>query len=77
VEDLSFVVRPGEVLGWSEFNGASKTTTLRCLYGVIPPAGSGSNLWFDLATRPIEPSGTWRSSLTSRGCSIISPSNSI
>ena len=38
VEDLSFLVRPGEVLGLVGPNGAGKTTTLRCLSGIIPPA---------------------------------------
>src|SRR5262245_49505297 len=37
VNDLSFVVRPGEVLGLVGPNGAGKTTTLRCLAGIIPP----------------------------------------
>jgi ABC-2 type transport system ATP-binding protein len=36
VEDLSFVVRPGEVIGLVGPNGAGKTTTLRCLAGIIP-----------------------------------------
>jgi ABC-2 type transport system ATP-binding protein len=36
VSDLSFVVRPGEVLGLVGPNGAGKTTTLRCLSGIIP-----------------------------------------
>src|SRR5262245_13634505 len=37
VEDLSFTVRPGEVLGLVGPNGAGNTTTLRCLSGIIPP----------------------------------------
>jgi ABC-2 type transport system ATP-binding protein len=38
VDDLSFTVSPGEVLGLVGPNGAGKTTTLRCLVGIIPPA---------------------------------------
>src|ERR1700722_7216863 len=37
VNELSFVVRPGEVMGLVGPNGAGKTTTLRCLAGIIPP----------------------------------------
>lgn len=37
VNELSFSVRLGEVLGLVGPNGAGKTTTLRCLAGIIPP----------------------------------------
>lgn len=55
VQDLSFVVWPGEVLGLVGPNGAGKTTTLRCLSGIIPPTKGAIRICgFDLATRPIE-----------------------
>jgi len=41
VNQLSFVVRAGEVLGLVGPNGAGKTSTLRCLAGIIP-ASSGT-----------------------------------
>jgi len=37
VNDLSFTVQPGEVLGLVGPNGAGKTSTLRCIAGIIPP----------------------------------------
>lgn len=37
VNELSFSVQRGEVLGLVGPNGAGKTTTLRCLAGIIPP----------------------------------------
>src|SRR5437773_1085700 len=37
VEDLSFEVAPGEVLGLVGPNGAGKTTTLRTLVGIVRP----------------------------------------
>jgi ABC-2 type transport system ATP-binding protein len=37
VNDLSFSIQPGEVVGLVGPNGAGKTTTLRCLAGIIPP----------------------------------------
>jgi ABC-2 type transport system ATP-binding protein len=36
VDDLTFSVAPGEVLGLVGPNGAGKTTTLRCLVGILP-----------------------------------------
>lgn len=55
VQDLSFVVRPGEVLGLVGPNGAGKTTTIRCLAGIIPPTrGSIRICGSDLSHAPIE-----------------------
>jgi ABC-2 type transport system ATP-binding protein len=55
VDDLSFVVRPGEVMGLVGPNGAGKTTTLRCLTGIIPATlGSASLCGFDVASNPVE-----------------------
>ena len=54
VDDLSFVVQPGEVMGLVGPNGAGKTTTLRCVSGVIPPArGTVRICGHDLATAPL------------------------
>ena len=54
VNDLSFSVQPGEVLGLVGPNGAGKTTTLRCLTGIIPPTrGVIRAAGHDLAVNPI------------------------
>ncbi len=37
VDDLSFTVEPGSVMGFLGPNGAGKTTTLRCILGLIAP----------------------------------------
>ena len=55
VDDLSFEVQPGSVLGLVGPNGAGKTTTLRSLAGIIPPTrGTVRVAGYDLATHPLE-----------------------
>src|SRR5439155_14933112 len=55
VEDLSFHVASGEVLGLVGPNGAGKTTTLRCIAGILPPTkGTISVDGIDLLARPVE-----------------------
>jgi ABC-2 type transport system ATP-binding protein len=54
VRDLSFMVRPGEVLGLVGPNGAGKTTTLRSVAGIIPAsAGQVTIDGHDLKADPI------------------------
>lgn len=38
VEDVSFLLRPGEVLGYLGPNGAGKSTTVKMLAGLLPPS---------------------------------------
>ncbi|MEM1606385.1 MAG: ABC transporter ATP-binding protein, partial [Fervidicoccaceae archaeon] len=38
LEDVSFTVRNGEVVGYVGLNGAGKTTTIRIAVGVLPPS---------------------------------------
>src|ERR1043166_6951080 len=54
VNDLSFAVQPGEVMGLVGPNGAGKTTTLRCLAGIIPPTRGAIHVCaHDLVKEPI------------------------
>jgi ABC-2 type transport system ATP-binding protein len=54
VDDLSFAVASGEVLGLVGPNGAGKTTTLRCMCGILRPTGGTIRIaGCDLATDPI------------------------
>jgi ABC-2 type transport system ATP-binding protein len=54
VEDLSFRVQPGEIMGLVGPNGAGKTTTLRALSGIIPPTrGEIVIHGFNLAIDPV------------------------
>jgi ABC-2 type transport system ATP-binding protein len=53
VQELSFTVGPGEILGLVGPNGAGKTTTLRSLAGIIPPTrGTIEIAGNDLARSP-------------------------
>lgn len=55
VDNLSFAVQQGEVLGFLGPNGAGKTTTMRMITGYLPPSAGrvtvGGN---DLYDRPVE-----------------------
>jgi len=54
VQDLSFRVLPGEVIGLVGPNGAGKTTTLHCLAGItIPTQGRIRVAGHDLASDPV------------------------
>lgn len=54
VNDLSFTVERGEVLGFLGPNGAGKSTTMRMVTGFIPPtAGKISVGGFDMLDNPI------------------------
>ena len=49
VDDLSFSVQPGEVLGFLGPNGAGKSTTMKMLTGFLAPtSGTASILGFDI-----------------------------
>jgi ABC-2 type transport system ATP-binding protein len=55
VDDLSFEVAAGEIVGLCGPNGAGKTTTLRSLAGILQPTTGRIRVdGFDLATSPIE-----------------------
>jgi ABC-2 type transport system ATP-binding protein len=54
VQDLSFQVLPGEVVGLVGPNGAGKTTTLHCLSGItVPTQGRVRIAGHDLAAEPV------------------------
>jgi ABC-2 type transport system ATP-binding protein len=55
VDDVSFRVERGEVLGFLGPNGAGKTTTMRILTGYMPPTeGRAIVAGFDVFEQPIE-----------------------
>jgi ABC-2 type transport system ATP-binding protein len=55
VDDVSFSVGKGEILGFLGPNGAGKTTTMRILTGYMPAtAGKAVVAGFDIFSQPIE-----------------------
>jgi ABC-2 type transport system ATP-binding protein len=55
VEDVSFTVPRGEILGFLGPNGAGKTTTMRVLTGYMPPSeGRVVVAGYDVLDQPIE-----------------------
>ena len=55
VNDISFRVEKGEILGFLGPNGAGKTTTMRILTGYMPATeGKAIVAGFDVFTQPVE-----------------------
>ena len=55
VDDVSFRVEAGQILGFLGPNGAGKTTTMRVLTGYLPPTeGTATIAGFDVLEAPIE-----------------------
>ncbi len=55
IQDVSFSVRKGEVLGFLGPNGAGKTTTMRILTGFLPPSrGKVSLEGYDVVEKSLE-----------------------
>ena len=55
VDDVSFRVAAGQILGFLGPNGAGKTTTMRVLTGYLPPTeGTATIAGFDVLEEPIE-----------------------
>ena len=55
VDDVSFRVEPGQIVGFLGPNGAGKTTTMRVLTGYLPPTeGTATIAGFDVLEEPIE-----------------------
>ncbi len=55
VDDVSFSVQPGEIVGYLGPNGCGKTTTIRMLLGLLSPsAGSARVMGYDAYTQTEE-----------------------
>jgi len=55
VDDLSFSVRPGEVLGFLGPNGAGKSTTMKMLTGFLPPSSGSVRIFgFDIQNQTLK-----------------------
>src|SRR5882762_9772480 len=55
VDNISFEVQKGQIVGFLGPNGAGKTTTMRCLTCFMPPtSGTASVAGFDVLEHPLE-----------------------
>jgi ABC-2 type transport system ATP-binding protein len=55
VDQISFAVQKGEIVGFLGPNGAGKTTTMRMLTGfLLPTAGTATVAGFDVLEQPLE-----------------------
>ena len=55
VNDISFSLNKGEVVGFLGPNGAGKSTTMKMITGYLPPSGGQATVCgFDVATQPME-----------------------
>ena len=55
VDDVSFSLQPGEIVGFLGPNGAGKTTTIKMLTGLLgPSSGSARVAGYDIVAQPLE-----------------------
>ncbi|MCZ2115129.1 MAG: ABC transporter ATP-binding protein [Anaerolineae bacterium] len=55
VDDVTFTIQPGEIVGFLGPNGAGKTTTIKLLTGLLAPtSGTATIGGYDIARSPIE-----------------------
>lgn len=55
VDDISFELRPGEIFGFLGQNGAGKSTTIKCLTGILPfDSGTIEICGYDIVKEPIK-----------------------
>jgi len=55
VENISFECKPGEIFGFLGQNGAGKSTTIKCLTGILPfDSGSIEICGYDIVKEPIK-----------------------
>ncbi|MCR5249325.1 MAG: ABC transporter ATP-binding protein [Lachnospiraceae bacterium] len=55
VDDMSFSIGKGEIVGFAGPNGAGKTTVIRMLTGILKPAGGSAVIGgYDIVKQPME-----------------------
>ena len=55
VDDATFTLQPGEIVGFLGPNGAGKTTTIKMLTGLLgPSSGAARVAGYDITAQPLE-----------------------
>ncbi len=55
VDDVSFTIQPGEIVGFLGPNGAGKTTTIKMLTGLLAPSSGVARIaGYDINESPLE-----------------------
>ena len=74
LRDVSFIARPGQILGYLGPNGSGKSTTVRMLVGLMEPT-NGEVLWKGRSIFEDLPALSQAARLRSRGAVSLHPSH--
>ncbi|STI82277.1 high affinity ribose transport ATP-binding protein RbsA [Escherichia coli] len=63
VNDVSFTLRKGEILGVSGLMGAGRTELMKVLYGALPAHPAVTSPWMGMKSLPVHRRMAWQAAL--------------